>query len=54
MTGDILSLSEIDLKKTGEINNFQDTDLTSAVKEAVENQGITDCKINIIKMMIIL
>ncbi len=49
LTGDILSLSEIDLKKTGEINNFQDIDLASAIKEAVENQGITDCKINIIK-----
>ncbi len=44
---DILALGEIDLKKTDEIKNFQIVNLTEAVQEAVDYQGITDCKINV-------
>lgn len=49
LVGDILALGEIDLQKTQEFKNFQDVNLSELVREVVEYQGISDCKINIIK-----
>ena len=48
LVGDILALAETDLKKTEEIKNFKDVNLSEVIKEAIEYQGITDCKINLI------
>ena len=49
LVGDILALAETDLKKTEEIKNFQDVNLTETIQEVIEYQGIVDCKINLIK-----
>lgn len=48
LVGDILELSELDLKKTEEEISFQSFSLVEAVKEAITNQGISSCKINLI------
>lgn len=45
---DILALGEIDLKKTEEIKTFQVVNLMDVVQEAVDYQGINECKINVI------
>ena len=39
---DILALSEIDLEKTNENKNFQEICLNSAIREAIDAQGVTD------------
>jgi len=49
LVNDILELGRIDLKKTEEIKTFQTVNLTEAVQEAADCQGIHSCKINIIK-----
>lgn len=45
LVGDILSLSEIDLKKTQEIKDFKNIFLFEAIEQAIKAQGIGDIDI---------
>ncbi len=46
---DILELSEINLAKTQNNKNFEVINVSESINEAVKNQGLIDCKINIIQ-----
>ena len=46
---DILELGEINLAKTQNNKNFEVIDISESINEAIRNQGLIDCKINIIQ-----
>ena len=46
---DILELGEINLAKTQNNKNFEVINISESINEAIRNQGLIDCKINIIK-----